>query len=80
LSYTFLNVFAIKMAGVFMFSTCTIALRTAIFPRWVAFSGFACGLALLLIISNWLWIALLFPLWVLLVSAQILITDRIDGS
>jgi hypothetical protein len=75
-SYTFLNVFAIKMAGVFMFSTCTIALRTAIFPRWVAFSGFVCGLALLLVISNWLWIALLFPLWILLVSTQILVADR----
>jgi hypothetical protein len=78
LSYTFLNVFAIKMAGVFMFSTCTIALRTAIFPRWVAFSGFACGLALLLIISNWAWIAMLFPLWILLVSAQILVTDKMQ--
>jgi len=76
-SYTFLNVFAIKMAGVFMFSTCTIALRTAIFPRWVAFSGFACGAVLLVVISNWLWIALLFPLWILLVSTQILVADRI---
>ena len=32
-----LNLFAMKMAGVFMISTCTIGLRTAIFPRWVAF-------------------------------------------
>jgi hypothetical protein len=78
LSYTFLNVFAIKMAGVFMFSTCTIALRTALFPRWVAFSGFLCGLVLLVVISNWLWIALLFPFWILLVSAQILIADRME--
>ena len=71
-SYTFLNVFAVKMAGVFMFSTCTIALRTAIFPRWIAFLGFACGLALLLIISNWLWIALLFPIWTTVVSVYLL--------
>jgi hypothetical protein len=76
LSYTFLNVFAIKMAGVFMFSTCTIALRTKIFPRWVAFSGFVCGVTLLVVISNWLWIALLFPLWILLVSTQILLADK----
>src|ERR1700722_5606134 len=78
LSYTFLNVFAIKMAGVFMFSTCTIALRTGLFPRWVAFSGFLCGLVLVVVISNWLWIALLFPFWILLVSAQILIADRMQ--
>jgi hypothetical protein len=77
-TYTFLNIFAIKMAGVFMFSICTIALRTAIFPRWVAFSGFVCGVALLLVISNWLWIALLFPLWILLVSTQILVADRMQ--
>jgi hypothetical protein len=47
---TFLNVFAIKMAGVFMFSACTIALRTEIFPQWVAFLGFACGVTLLVVI------------------------------
>lgn len=73
--YTFLNVFAIKMAGVFTFSTCTIVLRTKILPRWVALAGFAFGVALLVIISNWLWIALLFPLWIVLVSAQILLAD-----
>jgi hypothetical protein len=80
ITYTFLNVFAIKMAGVFIFSTCTIALRTAIFPRWLAISGFACGLALLVVISNWLWIALLFPLWVLLVSTHILLAARLRSG
>jgi hypothetical protein len=75
-TYTLLNVFALKMAGVFMFSTSTIALRTGIFPRWVAFAGFACGVVLLVVISNWLWIALLFPIWTLLVSTQILIAGK----
>jgi len=70
--YAFLNIFGIKMAGVFTFSTCVIALRTAIFPRWIAFSGFACGLVLLLVTSHWLWIAMLFPLWTILVSTYIL--------
>jgi len=70
--YAFLNIFAIKMAGVFIFSTCIIALRIEIFPRWIAFFGFACGLVLLLVISHWLWIAMLFPLWTTLVSAYIL--------
>jgi hypothetical protein len=75
LIYTFLNVFAIKMAGAFTFITCMIALRTGILPRWVAFSGFACGVVLLLVITNWLWIALLFPLWILQVSACILAAE-----
>ena len=76
LGYGFLNIFAVRMAGVFIFSTCVIALRTGIFPRWIAFSGFACGLTLLLVISNWMWIAMLFPLWTILVSAHILAVQR----
>ncbi len=50
------NLFAMKMAGAFMISTCTIGLRTAIFPRWVAFSGYAYALVLLIEIANWRWI------------------------
>ena len=70
-----INLFAMKMAGVFMISACTIGLRTAIFPRWVAFSGYACALVLLVVIANWRWITLVFPIWMLLVSAQILLTE-----
>jgi len=70
-----LNLFAMKMAGVFMFSTCTIGLRTAIFPRWLAFLGYACAFVLLAVIANWKWITLVFPIWMLLVSAQILSAD-----
>lgn len=75
-AYAFLNIFAVKMAGVFIFSTCVISLRTGILPRWIAFSGFACGLTLLLVISNWMWIAMLFPLWTILVSTYILAVER----
>jgi hypothetical protein len=71
----FLNVFAIKMAGVFVISSSTIMLRTGILPRWVAFLGFACAVVLLLIITNWPWIVLLFPLWILVVSTSILLSD-----
>jgi hypothetical protein len=73
--YTLLNIFAFKMAAVFMFSTGTIGLRTAFLPRWVALVGYACALVLLLVITNWAWIGLLFPLWVLLVSAVVLTTE-----
>jgi len=69
------NLFAMKMAGVFMISTCTIGLRSAIFPRWIAFAGYACALVLLLVIANWKWIQLVFPLWMLLVSMQILLAE-----
>jgi hypothetical protein len=74
-SDTLLNLFAMKMAGVFMISTCTVGLRTAIFPRWVAYTGFACALLLLLVITNWRWITLVFPTWILLASTRILLEE-----
>jgi hypothetical protein len=70
-----MNLFAMKMAAVFMFTTCTIGMRTAIFPRWVAILGYACALVLLAVIANWRWVTLVFPIWMLLVSVQILFAE-----
>jgi len=70
-----MNFFAIKMAGVFMVSTCTIGLRSAILPRWVAYTGYACAVVLLVVIANWKWIVLVFPLWMLLLSIQMLLAE-----
>lgn len=75
MTHALMNTYAIKMAAVFMFVTSSIGLRTAFLPRWLALIGFAVGLVLLLAITNFAWIALLFPLWVLLVSAYILIVE-----
>jgi hypothetical protein len=72
MAYTFMNTFGTRMAAVFMFVTSTIGLRTAVLARWVSFVGFAVGLVLLLIITEFAWIALAFPAWVLLVSTYIL--------
>jgi hypothetical protein len=71
----FLNIFAIKMAGVFIFSTSTISLRAGILPRWAAFLGYGCAVVLLVIITTWPWIALLFPAWILVVSTCILLAE-----
>jgi hypothetical protein len=75
ISDALINLFAMKMAAAFMVSACTIGLRTAIFPRWVAFSGYACALVLLVVIANWRWITLVFPIWMLLISVQILLAE-----
>ncbi len=53
----------------------THRLRSAIFPRWIAFAGYACALVLLLVIANWKWIQLVFPLWMLLLSVHILLVE-----
>jgi hypothetical protein len=71
----FTNVFGIKMAGVFTFSTSMVIFRTGILPRWVAFLGFSCGVVLLLAVTSWPWITLLFPFWILIVSLRILLVE-----
>jgi hypothetical protein len=60
------------MAGMFTISTATIALRIAIMPRWIALLGYACAFVLLLGAGFIPWTELLFPLWVLVVSVNIL--------
>ena len=70
--YQTMNVDGIKMAGVFMFSTSTILLRTAIVPRWIALLGYALGATLLMSIGIIVWIPLVFPLWVFVVSVAVL--------
>jgi len=74
--YQTMNVYAIKMAGVFMFTTSTILLRTAILPRWIALVGYVLGTALLLSVGIIDWIPLLFPAWVFLISIVILREHR----
>jgi hypothetical protein len=74
--YQLINVYAMKMAGVFMISTSMVAIRIRIFPRWMAWLGFS--LALLLLLSTgyiFFWAPLVFPLWVLLVSVNILLSE-----
>jgi hypothetical protein len=73
--YAIANVYAMKMAGVFMISTATIAVRTGIMPRWMVLLTY--GLALFLILSGGviIWAILVFPLWVLLVSIYILVQN-----
>lgn len=75
-AYQLLNVYAVKMAAVFMISTSTIAILTRIFPRWMAWLGFA--LALLMLFSTgyiFFWAPLVLPLWVLMVSVNILLSN-----
>jgi hypothetical protein len=73
-----MNVYGIKMAGVFMFSTSTILLRTSIVPRWIAFLGYGLGAVLLLSIGIIRWIPLVFPIWVLLISVAILFENPVS--
>ena len=74
--YAFMNTYAIRMAGVFMISFATIALRTGVMSRAWAIVTYALALVLLLSISYTLWVALVFPAWVLAASIIFLITEK----
>jgi hypothetical protein len=79
ITFVIMNTYAIKMAGVFMISTCTIFLRTRTTPRWMALLGFVLALLLLLSISHLSLIILVFPLWILLISIYILLENYRRG-
>lgn len=73
--YEVMNIYAVRMAGVFMIVTSTMALRTRFIARWIAFVGYALALLLLLSNRHIERIVLVFPMWVLLVSVFILIDE-----
>lgn len=74
-AYSLMTVYTVKMASVFMITTSTIAIFTAFAPRWLAIVGYA--LSLLLLFGGYYlsWSFVVFPLWVLAMSAFILIDD-----
>ena len=74
-AYNIMNVYAIKMAGVFMISTSTVALYTAFAPRWIAFLGYILALTLLLGSYYISWSVVMLPAWVFLISIHILIDN-----
>jgi hypothetical protein len=73
--YQILNIYAIRMAGLFMISLGTIWLRTGLMHRGWALLTYALALILLVSISYSLWVTLIFPGWVLAVSIYILILN-----
>jgi hypothetical protein len=48
-------------------------LRTAIVPRWIAFLGYVLGAMLLLTTETLVWIPIVFPVWIFLISVAILL-------
>ena len=72
-TYELLNVYAMRMAAVFTLATSTILLRTGLAPRWLVLSGYASAVVLLVSVGLFAWVELVFPAWVLVLSAYVLI-------
>lgn len=73
--YELMNVYTLKMAGVFMMSMSTLILRTGIAPRWMALLGLILALFLLLSLGFFVWAPVVFPLYVLMISIYILVAN-----
>jgi hypothetical protein len=73
--YTITNVYAIRMAGVFMLSLGTIWARTGTMPRAFVLVTYVLAVLLLLVINLSLWVIMIFPLWVLAISIYILVVS-----
>jgi hypothetical protein len=78
--YNIINVYAIRMASVFMISLGTIWLRTGLMHRGWTILTYLLALVLLLSIGYSLWVTLIFPGWVFAVSVFFLIQNLFARS
>ncbi|MBM4465795.1 MAG: hypothetical protein FJ014_09630 [Chloroflexi bacterium] len=69
------NTYGLRMAAVFMFSLSTLWLRTGVMPRILSYLTYAVVVVMLVSISQNLWMVLIFPAWVLIISVYILILN-----
>jgi len=68
----FFSIYAMRMAGVFVISLGTIWLRTGVMPRWLSLITYLFALVLILSASLNLWMVMVFPAWVFIISSYIL--------
>jgi hypothetical protein len=71
--YSFLFVYSAKVAGVFMLATSTITRRSH-WPHWTYLTGILVSVVLILSVSFFEPIVMLFPAWVALLSVYLLVT------
>jgi hypothetical protein len=65
---TLLIVFALRMAATFVLATSSIGRISRVLPSWFALSGYVVAAFLLLSASLEAWLALVFPIWLLVLS------------
>lgn len=74
-----LNVYTMRMAAVFTLTTVNIARRTEIVSRWLTVAGLGTALVLLVGVGLSAWTELLFPVWILALSVDVLVAS-LKGS
>ena len=77
--YSFLFVYAAKVAGVFTLATSTI-IRRSHWPFWTSVSGFGTAAVLVLSVTFFEPIILIFAVWVATISVYVLVTGGRQAS
>jgi hypothetical protein len=75
LAFNLNSIYALKMSGVFLLTASTMILRTRFTARWTAIAGYLAAAFILLGSQEFAWALLLFPIWVFVVSANILVEE-----
>jgi hypothetical protein len=75
-AHTLLLVFGMRMAAMFVFTSSALGLKSHLMPKRFAYLGFGFGLFLLLSVSLYPWLAVVFPVWILLVCGHIFRRSR----
>ena len=73
------NIYSMRMAAVFMLSLATIGIRTRTMPLWLDIATYLLAAVLLFVINVNLWVFLVFPAWVLMISVYFLIVGGRAG-
>lgn len=78
--YTLVNVYALKLAAVFLIASSTVVVFTGIAPRWMAIAGYV--LAAVLLFGSYFtsWHLIVLPIWVLMMSTYILLEEYRAGT
>ncbi len=73
ITFTLLNVDAIRMGAVFILSTTMIGVRIRILPSWLAVAGYVAAALLLVGEAVSPWVNLVMPVWAFVFSVDILL-------
>jgi hypothetical protein len=80
LAYSLLFTFAVKAAAVFMVVTSTLGLQTRRLPRVLVYTSWALAAVLLLSVTFYGLIILVFPAWVTAISIVILVVGEVPDA
>jgi len=76
LSSVFSGDFATRMAAVFTLAVTTAGRRAGLLPSWLVAVGYIFPVGLLVSPPSMPWVAILFPVWVLMLSIHILVSNE----